>query len=340
MTVGGECGRFRLRCYDSDLANMAPDPQLAFEDCGACATGAPTGAAGARSARRLAGALAITGFILVVEVVGGLWFHSLALLADAVHMLTDVAALALALVAQRVALRPRTPERSYGFRRAETLAAFLNGIALGVGAIWIVTEALERWADPPDVVGGGMLVVAVIGLLANLASAYLLSHGHGGHNLNTRAALFHVLSDAAGSVGAIAAALLLLFFGWARADAAVSFLLAGLILYGAWRLVKSAVAVLMEGAPREVSMPDVETTILGTEGVLGLHDLHAWSISDGFPVVTAHVVVGEGRDGAAVAREVGARLLREHGIAHATIQPETSGDQPDTSQRVAANTAT
>ena len=319
---------------------MTPDPHLAFEDCGACATSAPTGAAGVRSARRLSGALAITAFILVVEVAGGLWFNSLALLSDAVHMVTDVAALALALVAQQVALRPRTPERSFGFRRAETLAAFLNGIALGVGAIWIVSEALERWQDPPEVAGLGMLTVAIIGLLANLASAFLLSHGHDHHNLNTRAALFHVLSDAAGSVGAIVAAGLLLAFGWQRADAAVSFLLAALILYGAWRLVRSAVGVLMEGAPHEMSMPEVERTIAHTEGVAEVHDLHVWSISDGFPVVTAHVVVVPGREAAAVARDVGARLLAEHGIAHATIQPELPADQPATSQRVTAKTPT
>jgi cobalt-zinc-cadmium efflux system protein len=319
---------------------MTPDPQPAFESCGACVPGAPDGAGGTRSSRRLAAALAITAFILVVEVIGGLWFNSLALLSDAVHMMTDVAALALALVAQRVALRPRTPERSYGFRRAETLAAFLNGIALGVGAIWIVTEALERWNDPPEVGGVGMLTVAIIGLLANLLSAFLLSHGHGGHNLNTRAALFHVLSDAAGSVGAIIAATLLLAFGWQRADAAVSFLLAALILYGAWRLVRSAVAVLMEGAPHEVSMPGVERTIRETDGVVDVHDLHAWSISDGFPVVTAHVVVDDRPDAAGIAREVGARLLRDHGIAHATIQPERASAQPPTAQRATASTAT
>ena len=320
---------------------MTPDPHPAFQDCGACAASAPTGAAGVDSSRRLAGALAITAFILIVEVAGGLWFNSLALLSDAVHMVTDVAALALALVAQRVALRPRTPERSYGFRRAETLAALLNGIALGVGSIWIVSEALERWNDPPEVAGLGMLVVAVIGLLANLVSAFLLSHGHDhGHNLNTRAALFHVLSDAAGSVGAIIAAALLMGFGWMRADAAVSFLLAALILYGAWRLVGSAVGVLMEGAPREVSMPGVERTIRETDGVLDVHDLHAWSISDGFPVVTAHVVVDGRPDAAGVAREVGVRLLAEHGIAHATIQPERKASQPATAQRATTKTAT
>lgn len=320
---------------------MTPDPHLPFEDCGACPSAAPTGAAGHRSARRLTGALVVTALILLVEVAGGLWFNSLALLSDAVHMLTDVAALALALVAQRVALRPRTPERSYGFRRAETLSAFVNGIALGVGALWIVSEAIERWRDPPEIVGGGMLAVAVIGLVANLLSAWLLSHGHE-HNMNTRAALFHVLSDAAGSVGAIVAAGLVLTLGWTRADAGVSFLLAALILFGAWRLVTGAVAVLMEGAPADASVPEVEQTIRATPGVADVHDLHAWSISDGFPVVTVHVVVEEGRDACEVARRVGERLLSEHGIAHATVQPERgAGVQPAAAnQRAAAKTAT
>jgi cobalt-zinc-cadmium efflux system protein len=304
-------------------------------------SGADTGEAGRRSARRLTGALVVTAGILVVEVAGGIAFNSFALLSDAAHMLTDVASLALALVAQRIALRPRTPERSYGFRRAETLAAFLNGIALGVAAIWIVTEAVDRWHDPPEVGGVGMLTVAVIGLLANLLSAWLLSHGGHGHNLNTRAALFHVLSDAAGSVGAIVAAALVIGFGWQRADAAVSFLLAGLILFGAWRLVRCAVGVLMEGAPSEVSVEGLEATIRGTPGVDGVHDLHAWSISDGFPVVTVHVVVDGSRDGCDIAKDVCARLRHEHGIAHATVQPEVArGAQAETAQRVTTNTTT
>ncbi len=288
-------------------------------------------------------ALIITATFLVVEIVGGLWFNSLALLSDAVHMVTDVAALALAVVAQRVAQRPRTATHSYGFRRAETLAAFVNGIALAAGAVWIVVEAFERWSDPPPVVGGGMLAVAVAGLVANLASAWILSRGGAGHgahaghghgNLNTRAALFHVMSDAAGSVGAIIAAGLVMGLGWTRADAGVSFLLAALILYGAWRLVRSAVDVLMEGAPRHATIAHVERTIRATPGVVDVHDVHTWSISDGFPVVTAHVVVAAGHDACAVARDVGSRLREEHGIDHATIQPES------TSQPASVETST
>jgi cobalt-zinc-cadmium efflux system protein len=313
-----------------------------FEHCGACVSGADTGADGQRSARRLAGALVITSGIFVVEVAGGIAFNSLALLADAAHMLTDVASLALALVAQRIALRPRTPERSYGFRRAETLAAFMNGIALGVAAIWIVIEAIERWNETPEVAGLGMLVVAVVGLIANLASAWLLSHGGQGHNLNTRAALFHVLSDAAGSVGAIVAAALVIGFGWQRADAAVSFLLAALILFGAWRLVRCAVGVLMEGAPSELSIEGLEATIRGTPGVRDVHDLHAWSISDGFPVVTMHIVVDASRDACAISADVCARLRDEHGIAHATVQPERDepAGQAATAQRATTKTTT
>lgn len=259
---------------------------------------------------------------MVVEVVGGLLTHSLALLSDAVHMLTDAGALVLALVAQRIATRQRTARRTYGFRRAETLAAFVNGAALAMSSVWILVEAVGRWLHPRAVVGGWMMTVAAVGLVVNLASAWVLSRGGDGHNANTRAALAHVLADAGGSVAAIAAGAAVTFLGWNRADPAISVAMSGLILWGAWRLVSETVDVLMEGAPTDVDLTRLDAVVRGAAGVTDLHDLHAWTVADGFSVVTVHVVLAEGAHGTEVAREVSQRIERELGISHVTVQPE------------------
>lgn len=271
--------------------------------------------------RRLLLALLLTLGFMLVEVAGGLAAGSLALLSDAGHMLADAGALALALAAQRIAARPHTPLRTYGFRRVETLAAFVNGIALGVTAAWIVHEAWERWHEPRAVRGGLMLAVAACGLLVNLAAAWVLSRGHS-HNANTRAALAHVLADAAGSAAAIAAAALVLAFGWNRADPLISAAIAALILWSAWRIVWRAAEVLLEGIPPGLQLASLEGTIRDTPGVLDLHDLHAWTISEGFDVVTVHVVLDGTRHGTEVAREVGRRVHEAHHIRHVTVQPE------------------
>ena len=268
----------------------------------------------------LRAALAITLGSMAVEVVGGLVSGSLALLSDASHMLADAGALGLALAAQVVAGRQRTERRTYGWRRAETLAAFLNGIALGVTAFLIVAEAAERWASPPPVRGSIMLPVAVFGLLANLACAAVLSRAEA--NANIRAALAHVLSDAAGSVAAILAAVFVVTLGWRRADAVASVLVAALALWSAWRLVRRTASVLMESTPPGLDVALLETTIRATPGVADLHDLHAWRISEGFDVVTVHVVLDGARHGTEVAREVARRVHDEHGIGHVTVQPE------------------
>lgn len=273
--------------------------------------------------RRLGVALALTAGFMAVEVVGGLLTHSLALLSDAVHMLTDAGALTLALVAQRIARRERTSRRTYGYRRAETLAAFVNGVALAASSVWIVGEAIGRWVHPPSVRGGWMMAVAALGLGVNLASAWVLSRGRKGHNANTRAALAHVLADAAGSVAAILAGAAVTFLGWERADPAISALIAVLIFWGAWKLVAETVDVLMEGAPADVDTARIEEVIRGTAGVAALHDLHAWTVAEGFPVVTVHVVLAADAHGAEVAREVSTRIERELGIEHVTVQPES-----------------
>lgn len=268
----------------------------------------------------LAIALAITFVSMGVEVGGGLLSGSLALLSDAGHMLADAGALGLALLAQVVASRPRTDRRTYGWRRAETLAAFLNGIALGVTAVFIVGEALVRWRAPQPIHGGMMLSVASFGLLANLAAAAVLTRAEG--NENTRAALAHVVSDAGGSVAAILAGVLVLAFGWSRADSAASVLVAALVLWSAWRLLRRTASVLLESTPPGLVVTDLARTIRETPGVSELHDLHAWRISDGFDAVTVHVVLDGARHGTDVAREVARRVREEHGIAHVTVQPE------------------
>jgi cobalt-zinc-cadmium efflux system protein len=270
---------------------------------------------------RLLSALALTAGFMVVEAVTGWLVHSLALLSDAGHMLADAGALTLAVMAQRVANRPRTIVRTYGHRRAETLAALANGVALGITALWVIAEAIARWRAPAEIDAVPMLVIAAMGLLVNLASAWLLSRGTG-HNANTRAALAHVASDALGSVSAIVAAGIVLTLGWNRADAVAGVVISGLILWGAFRLVGQTVSVLMESVPSGVALEDLERTIRSTPGVAELHDLHAWTISDGFDAVTVHVVLDGTAHGTDVARDVGERIRHAHNVSHVTVQPE------------------
>ncbi|MEO5727901.1 MAG: cation diffusion facilitator family transporter [Byssovorax sp.] len=277
--------------------------------------------------RRLVWALAITGTFMLVEVSVGWWSKSLALLADAGHMLSDAAALALAIVAQKVAAQSRTRARTYGFRRAEVLAAFANGIALAVTAIWIFIEAASRWRDPPAIQGMALTVTAVLGLIVNLAAAAMLGLGGHGHNVNTRAALAHVLTDVLGSVGAILAGALVLLFGWNRADPLVSSLIGLLVLWGGWRLVRDTSRVLMEGSPVEIDIAHLEETLRGVPGVAGFHDLHVWSISDGFDVLTVHVVLTPGYHGTEVVASVSRALLEKHKLDHCTIQPEPAREE-------------
>ncbi|HMI85031.1 MAG TPA: cation diffusion facilitator family transporter [Polyangiaceae bacterium] len=271
---------------------------------------------------RLLAALVLTLGFMAVEAVTGWLAHSLALVSDAGHMFADAGALALALTAQRVASRPRTLVRTYGYRRAETLAALGNGVVLGITAVWVIAEAIDRWRAPAAVVAGPVLAVAAMGFVVNLVAAWLLSRGTDGHNANTRAALAHVASDALGSVAAMASAGLVLVFGWNRADAAAGFIISGLILWGAFRLVAQTVSVLMESVPAGVELADLERTILSTPGVKEVHDLHAWTISDGFDAVTVHVVLDGAAHGTDVAADVGERIRREHHVSHVTVQPE------------------
>jgi cobalt-zinc-cadmium efflux system protein len=269
---------------------------------------------------RILAALVLTLAAMAASVVGSLAAHSLALLSDAGHMLADAAALVLALIAQRVAERPRSERRTYGSRRAETLAGFVNALFLGVASVWVVIEAIERWREPPAIDAKWMLIAAVAGLAVNLLAAWVLSRGHH-HNENTRAALAHVLSDVAGSLAAIGAAVLILVAGWHRADPILSVLLAILIFWGAWKLVAHSAHVLMEGAPAGVAEA-VERTVRETSGVASVHDLHVWRISEGFDVVTAHVVLDGTRHGTDVSQDACERIRERHEIEHVTIQAE------------------
>lgn len=276
--------------------------------------------------KRLAGAFAVTAGFMLVEAGVGWWSHSLALVADAGHMLADAVALALAIVAQRIAAQNRTRTRTYGYRRAEVLAAFANGIALALTAFWIFAESVHRWAAPPVINAAAMTATAVLGLAVNLGSAALLSSGAHGHNVNTRAALAHVLSDALGSVGATLAGLAILVFGWTRADPLISVLIAVLILWGGWTLVRDTSRVLMEGSPVEIDLAHVEETLRSVPGVVDFHDLHVWSISDGFDVLTVHIVIDRGYHGTDVVSAVSKRLDESCGMKHVTIQPEPLRD--------------
>lgn len=276
---------------------------------------------GAGSRRRLWIALALTASFLVVEVVAGLLSGSLALLSDAGHMLTDAGALGLALWAQALGTRPRSDRKTFGYRRAEILAAAANGIVLGVTAIAVIVEAVRRFAAPQPIHGLPMLVVAAVGLLINVLSAWILSRG-GAHDLNMRAAAAHVLADAAGSVAALLAAVLILTLGWTIADPITSIVISVLILFGAWRLLRDATNVLMEGAPAGIDVASLETLARDTPGVRDVHDLHVWSIVGDAPVITAHIVLQPNAHGVEIAREVGRRIERSVGRSHVTVQPE------------------
>lgn len=274
------------------------------------------------SRKRLLLALVLTASFLVVEVVAGMLSGSLALLSDAGHMLTDAGALGLALWAQALGTRPRSDRKTFGYRRAEILAAAANGIVLGITALAVIVEAVRRFAAPPHVEARAMLLVAAIGLAVNLFAAWNLSRGGDAKNLNLRAAAAHVLADAAGSVAAIVAAVLILAFGWTLADPITSILISLLIIAGAWRLLRDATNVLMEGAPAGIDVSTLERVTRDTPGVRDVHDLHVWSIVEDAPVITAHVLLEPGAHGVEVARNVGRRIEDTVGRAHVTVQPE------------------
>jgi cation diffusion facilitator family transporter len=254
--------------------------------------GAAHGTAAAAHRGRLAVVLALTATVFVVEVVGALLSGSLALLADAAHMATDALGIGMALGAVTLAQRPARGRRTFGWQRIEVLAAVANGLLLvGVGG-YVVVEAVRRIGEPPDIDSGLMLGVAALGLVVNLGSLGLLHAGQG-ESLNTRGAYLEVLGDALGSLAVIAAAAVIAVTGWTGADVVASFVVGALVLPRAWTLLREALDVLLEAAPRGVDLAQVRAHVLGVAGVLDVHDLHAWTITSGLPVLSAHVVVTE-----------------------------------------------
>lgn len=273
----------------------------------------------ARNRRILLLVLGLTAAITVVEIVGGILTGSLALLADAVHMLSDNLALALALVAVWLAGRPSTPQRSFGYQRAEVLAALVNGLVLVGLAIWIFFEAYRRFSDPPEVLGGWMLAVATVGLVGNLVAAALLARtAHS--SLNMQAALRHVVADALGSAGVVAAAIVVLTTGWEYADPAVGALIAVLVLASSWTVLRDSVQILLEGTPKGIDARALGRRLASMEGVVDVHDLHVWTITSGFVALSAHVLVEPGDDCHARRRELERLLADEYGIEHTTLQ--------------------
>ncbi|OZI20771.1 cation transporter [Bordetella genomosp. 9] len=279
---------------------------------------------GAADERRLAWALAIITVFMVVEIVGGVLSGSLALLADAGHMVSDAAALAFSLVALRVGRRSATPRMSYGYRRLEILAAFVNGLALFAIAIWIAVEAIQRFWQPVQVMAGTMLAIAVAGLLANIVG-FLILTGGSQENLNMRSALLHVMGDLLGSVAAIVAAVVIIWTGWTPIDPLLSVLVAAIVLKGAWRLVRSSGHILLEGTPGGLEPHAIKADLEENVALVRVaHHIHAWSITAEQHMLTLHVVPREGAAVRDVIDAVRKRVAERFNISHVTVQVEDS----------------
>jgi cobalt-zinc-cadmium efflux system protein len=270
--------------------------------------------------RRLRIALAITGVFLLAEVVGGIVSNSLALLADAGHMLADVAALALSLFVAWFSRQPYEPRRTYGYLRWEILAAFLNGATLLVLSTWIALEAVFRLRRPEPVESGVMLAIAVVGIVANIVAAFVL-HPASETSLNMRGAYLHVVSDLLGSVATVIAALLVRYTGWLAADPVASILMTLLIVRGAWRLVKESVDVLLESTPSHISVGSVRKQLEAIPGIESIHDLHVWTVTSGVVAMSAHAIVREPERQQHVLEHVH-DAMRLFGIQHVTVQLE------------------
>ena len=272
--------------------------------------------------RRLKLALGISSVYFFAELIGGFLTNSLALLSDAGHMLSDIAALALTLFAFRIAKRPATLSSTYGYHRVEILAALFNGLTLWLIVGIIFAAAYNRFFDPPKVASYGMMIVAMLGLVVNIAAGVILYGSHH-HNLNLRGAFLHIVSDALGSVGAIAAGLIMFQTGWYVADPLISILIGLLILHSSWSLVKESFSVLMQSVPKGIRLDEVRETIEAVEGVTEVHDLHVWAITSDIFTLSAHAVVENGGDFHAVLNCIEDTLKQRFNIEHTTIQLET-----------------
>jgi cobalt-zinc-cadmium efflux system protein len=264
-------------------------------------------------------ALAINLALLVAGVAGALLFDSVALLADAGHVLSDVGAIAIGLFAAAMALRPPDQRRTFGFQRGEILAALVNGLTLVAVAVLVILEAIRRLSDPPDVDGTGVLVVGLIGLLGNIAATVALAGGDR-KDVNLEGVLRHSFADALGSLGVVAAGLVVTTTGWAYADGIAGLAIGVLILLGSWRLVSMPLNVLMEGAPEGVDVERVGNAMAGVDGVREVHDLHIWTVTSDFPALAAHVTVAHAEDVDAARERIEKLLHDDFGIHHTTLQ--------------------
>lgn len=271
---------------------------------------------------RLKLAVAISSVYFLAELIGGFLTNSLALLSDAGHMLSDIAAMSISLFAFQMARRPATVDRTYGYHRLEILAALVNGLTLWFIVGIIFTSAYNRLFDPPEVQSRGMIIVAAVGLAVNIAAGLILYGSHH-ENLNIRGAFLHVISDALGSVGAIAAGLFMLATGWYMADPLISIFIGVLILYSSWSLIKESMSILMQSVPKGIRFEEVQRTIEQVQGVIKVHDLHVWAVTSGIFTLSAHAVVENGRNFHDVLNDIESTLKNRFRIEHTTIQLET-----------------
>ncbi|NEW07783.1 cation transporter [Paenibacillus sp. SYP-B3998] len=270
-------------------------------------------------------AFLITFCSMVLEFLGGLFTNSLALLSDSGHMLSDAGALALSLFAIWFAAKPSSSRKSYGYHRFEILAALFNAVTLFVIAGFIIWEAVGRFIDPPKVASGSMMLIAAVGLLANLISAWsLMRKGDVHGNLNLRSAYLHILGDALGSVGAIAAGGVIMLFGWYVADPIISVIVALLILKGAWVVLKQTLHILMEGTPTAIQLTEVQHMLEDIEGVINVHDLHIWTITSGLNALSCHLLIHDDRDSQTILQNAIEQIEQRFRIIHTTIQIENS----------------
>lgn len=278
------------------------------------------------SRRRMWIALAINGGLLVAEAIGGIVTGSLALLADAGHLLSDAGAIVLALFAARLAALPAAGRRTFGYQRSEVLAALVNGLTLVVISIVIAVAAIGRFGDPPEIDGWGVLVLGLVGLAGNVAATVVLARGQR-EDINLEGVLRHSVADALGSVGVVLAGAFVLLGGSPVVDPIVGLLIALLILASSWRLIKEPVDVLMEAAPAGLDVDAVGAAICTEEGVRSVHDLHVWTVTAGFGALAAHVVVAQGSDRDLIRRRLELTLHERYGIEHTTLQMEEEADQ-------------
>jgi cobalt-zinc-cadmium efflux system protein len=273
----------------------------------------------AGNTRRMWWALAINAALLVATVVGGILTDSLALFADAGHLLSDVGAIAIGLIAAKLAARAPTPARTFGYQRSEILGALVNGVILLAIAVLIIVGAITRFSDPPDVAGAGVLVIGIIGLAGNGLATWVLAAGER-EDINLEGVLRHSAADALSSIGVVLAGVVLLVTGWNTIDPIVSLVIAALIAVGSWRLLKEPFAVLMEGAPEGIDVDQVGNAMAEEADVVEVHDLHVWSVTSGFPALAAHVVVRLGTDRDVARARVERMLADRFEIRHTTLQ--------------------